>query len=134
MFQFRQSLVRNARLFSTSRVAQKSALDSAKEAAKTVDRTISDAAVKGIEKGGTLTCISTSPSSCLCPSPTPSVDDVESEIEVESQRPAALFTVALLAALSCQVVLALMPVPRDSSDMTYSAGQTCCSKPCCESC
>ena len=49
---FRSSIIRNARLFSTNARFQKSAVDTLKEAAKTVDRTISDAAVKGIETGG----------------------------------------------------------------------------------
>ena len=40
--------------FSTSVRIQKSVLDPVKDAAKTVDRTVSDAAVKGIEKGRTL--------------------------------------------------------------------------------
>ena len=47
-----QPLARQARLFTTSPYRQ-SVLDSAKEAAKKVDRTVSDAAVKGIETGGT---------------------------------------------------------------------------------
>lgn len=42
------------RAFATSPSAQKSAVDSAKEALKSADRTVSDAAVSGIEKGGTL--------------------------------------------------------------------------------
>ena len=46
-----QPLARQARLFTTSPNRQ-SAVDSAKETVKKVDRTISDAAVKGIEKGG----------------------------------------------------------------------------------
>lgn len=49
---FRQTLVRNARLFSTSvRVGNKGPIEGAKDAAKTVDRTVSDQIVKGIEKG-----------------------------------------------------------------------------------
>lgn len=57
---FLKALPRNSlplartRLFSTSPYARKSTIDAAKEAAKTLDRTIADAAVKGIEKGGTL--------------------------------------------------------------------------------
>jgi hypothetical protein len=50
---FRSSIIRNARLFSTNARFQKSAVDTIKEAAQAVDRTISDAAVKGIETGGT---------------------------------------------------------------------------------
>ncbi|KAK5006751.1 hypothetical protein LTR28_006123 [Elasticomyces elasticus] len=49
---FRTVVARNARLFSTSVRSQKSVTDSVKDAAKAVDRTIADAAVKGIEKGG----------------------------------------------------------------------------------
>lgn len=52
---FRQALVRNVRLFSTSGVLrQKGPIEGAKDAVKTVDRTISDQLVKGIEKGGTF--------------------------------------------------------------------------------
>jgi hypothetical protein len=40
--------------FSTSVRSQKSAIDVAKETLKEVDRTVADAAVKGIEKGGRL--------------------------------------------------------------------------------
>ena len=40
--------------FSTSPRAQKSAVDATKDAAKAVDRTISDAAVKGIDTGGRM--------------------------------------------------------------------------------
>jgi hypothetical protein len=50
---FRSTIIRNARLFSTNARFQKSAAETVKDAAKVVDRTISDAAVKGIEKGGT---------------------------------------------------------------------------------
>merc|ERR1719296_270147 len=45
---------RNARLFSTAPALRKSALDSAKETAKSVDQTISAKAVSGIEKGEEL--------------------------------------------------------------------------------
>ena len=38
--------------FSTSVRAQKSAVDAAKDTLKAVDRKVSDAAVKGLEKGG----------------------------------------------------------------------------------
>jgi hypothetical protein len=50
---FRQQIARQARLFSTTPVARKSPVEAIKDAAKAVDRTISGAAVKGIEKGGT---------------------------------------------------------------------------------
>ena len=46
-----QPLTRQARLFTTSPYRQ-SVVDSAKDTLKKVDRTVSDAAVKGIEKGG----------------------------------------------------------------------------------
>lgn len=49
---FRSTIIRNARLFSTNARLQKSATETIKETAQAVDRTISDAAVKGIEKGG----------------------------------------------------------------------------------
>ena len=49
---FRTQITRQARLFSTSPPVRKSATDTIKDAAKAVDRTISDAAVKGIETGG----------------------------------------------------------------------------------
>lgn len=52
---FRQQIARQARLFSTTPVARKSPVEAIKDAAKAVDRTISGAAVKGIEKGGTYT-------------------------------------------------------------------------------
>jgi uncharacterized protein YjbJ (UPF0337 family) len=51
MSMLRTSLTRQARLFSTSSAIRKSVVDSAKDVAKKVDRTISDAAVKGIETG-----------------------------------------------------------------------------------
>ncbi|KAL9598744.1 MAG: hypothetical protein Q9219_004302 [cf. Caloplaca sp. 3 TL-2023] len=41
----------HTRLLSTTAPTRKSAVDAAKDTAKNVDRTISDAAVKGIEKG-----------------------------------------------------------------------------------
>jgi hypothetical protein len=50
---FRQQIARQARLFSTTPIARKSPVETIKDAAKAVDRTISGAAVKGIEKGGT---------------------------------------------------------------------------------
>jgi len=50
---FRTQIARQARLFSTTPFVRKSATETVKDAAKSVDRTISDAAVKGIEKGGT---------------------------------------------------------------------------------
>ena len=51
---FRQQIARQARLFSTTPIARKSPVDAIKDAAKTIDKTISGAAVKGIEKGGTF--------------------------------------------------------------------------------
>ncbi|KAF2747572.1 hypothetical protein M011DRAFT_467638 [Sporormia fimetaria CBS 119925] len=53
---FRQAFLRNtaalqARAFSTTRVAYKGPIEMAKDAAKTVDRAVSGAAVKGIETG-----------------------------------------------------------------------------------
>ncbi|EKG10692.1 hypothetical protein MPH_12176 [Macrophomina phaseolina MS6] len=47
---FRTAIARNARLFTTSARFQKSAVDSVKDTAKKVDRTVSDELVKGIEK------------------------------------------------------------------------------------
>ena len=44
------------RLFSTAIVQQKSATDTVKDGLKAVDRTVSDAAVAGIDKGGTIFC------------------------------------------------------------------------------
>lgn len=51
---FRQTFTRNVRLFSTSVRVQKSAVDAAKEAAKNVDKTVSQTLVKGIEGAGKL--------------------------------------------------------------------------------
>ncbi|KAL5121159.1 hypothetical protein ACEQ8H_001011 [Pleosporales sp. CAS-2024a] len=48
---FRQQMARQARLFSTSPIARKSPVETIKDAAKAVDKTISGAAVRGIEKG-----------------------------------------------------------------------------------
>lgn len=52
---FRQSLLRSARPtarhFSTTVRYNKGPIEGAKDAAKTVDRTVSDQMVKGIEKG-----------------------------------------------------------------------------------
>ena len=42
----------SVRSFSASVAARKSVTDAAKDAAKKVDRTVADAAVKGIETGG----------------------------------------------------------------------------------
>ena len=42
----------SVRTFSASVAARKSVTDAAKDAAKKVDRTVADAAVKGIETGG----------------------------------------------------------------------------------
>jgi hypothetical protein len=50
---FRQAIARQARLFSTAPIARKSVVDSAKETVQQVDKTVAQAAVKGIEKGGT---------------------------------------------------------------------------------
>lgn len=52
---FRQQMIRQVRLFSTTPIARKSPVETIKDAAKAVDKTISGAAVKGIEKGGTYT-------------------------------------------------------------------------------
>ena len=51
----RSALARNAhvRLLSTTTRLQKGPIEVAKDAVKTVDRTVSDAAVAGIEAGGT---------------------------------------------------------------------------------
>lgn len=46
--------------FSTSVRTQKSAVNTAKETLKDVDRKVADAAVKGIEKGGMLPCSTSS--------------------------------------------------------------------------
>ena len=51
---FRQAFARNVRLFSTSVALRKGPVEGAKDAVKTVDRTVSDTLVKGIEKGGML--------------------------------------------------------------------------------
>ncbi|KAF2870974.1 hypothetical protein BDV95DRAFT_544698 [Massariosphaeria phaeospora] len=48
---FRTAIARQARLFSTSPVVRKSPVETVKDAAKAVDRAVSDVAVKGIEKG-----------------------------------------------------------------------------------
>merc|ERR1711981_1189076 len=47
----RQSIIRQARLFSTAPRLYKGPVETAKDTLKQVDRTISDAAVSGIEKG-----------------------------------------------------------------------------------
>lgn len=49
---FRTQIARQARLFSTSPIVRKSPVETVKDAAKTVDRAVSDKIVKGIEKGG----------------------------------------------------------------------------------
>lgn len=54
---FRTQIARQVRLFSTSPIVRKSPVETVKDAAKTVDRTVSDAAVKGIEKGGTFSLL-----------------------------------------------------------------------------
>jgi len=48
---FRTAITRQARLFSTSPIVRKSPVETVKDAAKAVDRKVSDAAVKGIETG-----------------------------------------------------------------------------------
>ncbi len=63
-------LATRTRFFSTSPLARKSAVDAAKDAAKTIDRTVADAAVKGIEKGGKSSPILSHP---LSSSPIPSL-------------------------------------------------------------
>jgi hypothetical protein len=51
----RTSAVRSSpRLFSTTVTQHKSATDAVKDGLKTVDRAVSDAAVAGIDKGGTI--------------------------------------------------------------------------------
>jgi hypothetical protein len=55
---FRQQIIRQVRLFSTTPVARKSPVETVKDAAKAIDKTISGAAVKGIEKGGTYILLS----------------------------------------------------------------------------
>jgi hypothetical protein len=49
---FRTVLTRQARLFTTSTHLQKGPIEAGKDVLKAVDRTVSDAAVKGIETGG----------------------------------------------------------------------------------
>ena len=49
---YRQAFARQARLFSTSVRTRKSAIDTVKEAAQNVDKTVSQTLVKGIETGG----------------------------------------------------------------------------------
>lgn len=49
---YRSVIARQARLFSTSQVVRKGPVETVKDAAKKVDRVVSDAAVKGIETGG----------------------------------------------------------------------------------
>jgi len=51
----RTSLARQARLFSSSPAARKSVTETLKEPLKKVDRMVSNAAVKGIEKGEQVT-------------------------------------------------------------------------------
>jgi len=48
---YRQAIVRQTRLFSTSPQVRKSVVDQAKEAVKTVDKTVAQAAIKGIDIG-----------------------------------------------------------------------------------
>ena len=49
---FRQSIARQARLFSTSVAVRKSAIDTAKETVQAADKTVAQQIVKGIEAGG----------------------------------------------------------------------------------
>lgn len=50
---FRQTVVRNARLFSTSATLRnKGPVEGAKDAIRSADKTVSQGIVKGIEKGG----------------------------------------------------------------------------------
>ena len=49
---FRSTLARNARLFSTNARLQKSAIDTAKDGLKSIDRTVSDTLIKGIDSSG----------------------------------------------------------------------------------
>lgn len=49
---YRQAIARQARLFSTSFAARKSAVDAAKETVHQADKTVAQQIVKGIEKGG----------------------------------------------------------------------------------
>ncbi|KIV99853.1 uncharacterized protein PV09_08521 [Verruconis gallopava] len=48
---YRSAIVRQARLLSTTARLNKGPIETAKDALKSIDRTISDAAVSGIEKG-----------------------------------------------------------------------------------
>lgn len=71
---FRTALTRQTRLFTTTRVSLKSPVETVKDAAKVVDRKISDAAVKGIEIGGTLCTLSNKSSlNSQNPNPSPSL-------------------------------------------------------------
>ena len=54
---YRQTMLRQARLFSTSVRVRKSAVDQAKEALSSVDKSVAQTIVKGIEKGGTYTYV-----------------------------------------------------------------------------
>lgn len=56
---FRQSIARQARLFSTSTAFRKSVMDTAKDAIKNVDKTVAQGAVKGIETAGTFPSLRT---------------------------------------------------------------------------
>jgi hypothetical protein len=52
---FRTAIARQARLFTTTTRSQKGVVDTGKDVLKKVDRTVADAAVKGIETGGAST-------------------------------------------------------------------------------
>lgn len=54
MSMIRTAFARQARLFSTSPIVRKTIAENVQDAAKAVDRTVADAAVKGIETGGKL--------------------------------------------------------------------------------
>jgi hypothetical protein len=56
----RTAITRQARLFSTAPTLRKTVVDSVKDGVKQVDRTVADAAVKGIETGGAYSEILTS--------------------------------------------------------------------------
>lgn len=49
---FRQTITRQARLFSTTPIFRKSAVDTAKETVQAADKTVSQQIVKGIEASG----------------------------------------------------------------------------------
>ena len=51
---YRQTFLRQARLFSTSVAVRKSAVDTAKETVQAADKTVAQKIVQGIEAGGKL--------------------------------------------------------------------------------